>query len=317
MNAALSIPDSLAFPEPGTPEFDTAIDLARQGVLRIGATSDGWLDWDLNETPHGLLAGRVGTGKTMALSVILFYAKYLPDLYDLYICDPAGAGFGRSAELPNVHVAQSPAEIADAARQVCTRASERRDLRSSDGDSSATVHGPSGEGAKRVLFVFDAIEAVLDSAFDPSIADVLDDLRSYLETIAASAGTTGVHLILATQRPAAQVVYPRLRELLGFRLALGRLHIEDSRLLFYSDQTERQTVSPDIRGRGLAYDPENGYQQTQVMFLPDDTMVCPWEPDRVLLGATQMIRSHLPSLGYTVTDSANADGRPVHSWRRL
>lgn len=52
------------------------------------------------------------------------------------------------------------------------------------------------------------------------------------------------------------------------------------------------------QGRAWGYDPKNGYRQAQVMFLPGDTMPCPWDPERTLPGARDLLRHRLAQLGY-------------------
>ncbi|GAA3143522.1 hypothetical protein GCM10020255_020880 [Rhodococcus baikonurensis] len=116
MTAVPRLPDQLAFPMPGTTAFDEAIALARKGVLRFGPQKGGgWLDWDLNETPHGLVGGKTGQGKSVALSIVLFYAMLLPDVYEVIVCDPKRTDFTWTPEFPSVvHFAATDTEIVDA-----------------------------------------------------------------------------------------------------------------------------------------------------------------------------------------------------------
>lgn len=88
MTAVPPLPEQLAFPAPETPEFDEAMRLARKGILRFGPQKGGGsLDWNLNETPHGLIGGKTGSGKAIECSTTLITPDGWRELGDLEVGD--------------------------------------------------------------------------------------------------------------------------------------------------------------------------------------------------------------------------------------
>ncbi|HWU08802.1 MAG TPA: hypothetical protein VN520_20880, partial [Streptomyces sp.] len=59
-----------------------------------------------------------------------------------------------------------------------------------------------------------------------------------------------------------------------------------------------------------------GYQQAQIMFLPDDTTPLPWDPTVTIHGAKDLARAHLAELGYVQVLVPNKDGGQDPRWVR-
>ncbi|MDN5759109.1 MAG: hypothetical protein L0H59_11340, partial [Tomitella sp.] len=152
------LPDMLPFPEPGSREFDEAIRLARDGILRIGIDDTGqWVDWDLNSNPHGLISGKTGSGKTQLLTAIAFYAAWLPDEYELVVCDPKGTDLTWTAGASNVvWYAATAVEIPEAIAYVRKQIIERQER-----SRSTQRNGSSEPAPPRLILLINDLTVVL------------------------------------------------------------------------------------------------------------------------------------------------------------
>ncbi len=240
----------------GVPAAD-ALDVARRwrggdarAPLRapLGTTADGSevaLDLDA-DGPHVLVAGTTGAGKSELLTTLVLglALQHPPHRLALLLADfKGGTGLGPLAGLP--HVVDHVDDLdAGAARRTLTglRAELRRreralaaagvpDLRHLDPDAPATP--------PRLLVVVDELRALVDDV--PEAVDVLT-------RIAAQGRALGVHLVLATQRPAG-VVTADLRANVTQRVALRVADDADSRDVV--DMPDAARLDPARPGRAL------------------------------------------------------------------
>ena len=185
----------------------------------IGRAGDGAVDVDLvRDGPHALLAGTTGAGKSELLrALVLGLAVALPpDRLRVVLVDfKGGAAFDVLVDLP--HVAGLVTDLEPAAVDRVLR-SLRAEL---------TVR----EAVLRDLGVADVVD-VADPTVLPRLLVVVDEFAALatdhpevlhaLVGIARRGRSLGVHLVLATQRPAG-VISDEIRANTNLRLAL-RLH---------------------------------------------------------------------------------------------
>lgn len=327
ITAVPPLPESLAFPQPGSPDFDEAIQLARRGIFRFGPQKGGgWLDWDLGETPHGLIGGKTGSGKSVALSIVLFYAMYLPDEIDVIVCDPKRTDFTWTPEFPSViRFAATDTEICqavglavermDAAQSLLNRSQVRKlSWLREKYRQQPELEAQYGPVPKRTLLFFDEIADFLAKGADKDMEELKDEARGQLEKIARLGRALETNIVCAAQKPDAKIISTQLRSQLGFRLGVGPLDQYESEQILNSQHGTRFPEAGTPKGRAWGYDPKNGYRQVQVMFLPDDSMPAPWDPSLTLDGAKDIAREHLADRGYQQITVPNADGGQEPRW---
>lgn len=330
MTAVPPLPDQLAFPMPGTTAFDEALALARKGILRFGPQKGGgWLDWDLNETPHGLVGGKTGQGKSVALSIVLFYAMLLPDVYEVIVCDPKHTDFTWTPEFPSViQFAATDTEIVDAVARAKQTMDARKKMlnklqtrkmswlrdRYAADPALEKAHGPV---PRRLILFFDELADFLAKGANSDVEELKDEARANLESIARLGRAFEVNIVAAAQKPDAKIISTQLRSQLGFRLGVGPLDQYESQQILNSDHGTRFPEEGTPKGRSWAYDPKNGYRQVQIMFLPDDSMVCPWDASINLTGSKERARERLGELGFAQTSITNSDGGIEPRWIRV
>lgn len=330
MDAVPPLPPYKAMPDAGTDEFRTLMQEARKGRFHFGPRKGGGsIVWDLNSTPHALFGGKTGSGKSVALSLVLFYGLYNPDLISLIVCDPKRTDFTWTPEFPSVtQFAATDEQIVaavGAARQEMDRRQnmlsrlqvrnigQLRELYKRRPELEAE-HGPA---PRRLILFFDEIADFLAKGANKDIEELKDEARADLEKIGRLGRALEVNIIAAAQKPDAKIISTQLRSQLGFRLGVGPLDQYESEQILNSDHGTRFPSEGVPKGRSWARDPKYGIHMAQVMFLPDDTSPAPWDPSITLGGAKDVVREHLQELGYARTTITNSAGGEETRWVRV
>jgi S-DNA-T family DNA segregation ATPase FtsK/SpoIIIE len=178
--------------------------------------------------PHALVAGTTGSGKSELLrSLVLGLACcHPPDEVAFVLVDfKGGATFAEAAGLPHTVETLTDLDIHAAGRVLTSLRAELRRRERVLGDAGAAdlaayrrsrPPGPSGaEELPRLVVVIDEFRVLAEEA-----PDVLDGLVR----VAAVGRSLGVHLVLATQRPAG-IVSADIRANTALRIAL---RVEDA-----------------------------------------------------------------------------------------
>lgn len=189
----------------------------------IGATADGVVEIDLvRDGPHALIAGTTGAGKSELLRTLVasLAARSSPeDLTFVLIDYKGGSTFDACADLPHTvglvtdldeHLASralSSLEAEIRRRERLLRAAGAEDL---DAYRAGLVEQPGRARLPRLVVVIDEFAALKTE---------LPGFLSALVGVAQRGRSLGIHLVLATQRPAG-VVSDDIRANTNLRIAL-------------------------------------------------------------------------------------------------
>jgi S-DNA-T family DNA segregation ATPase FtsK/SpoIIIE len=192
----------------------------------IGRDGHGVVEIDLvRDGPHALLAGATGSGKSEALMAWLtaLAASAPPDLLGLVLVDyKGGSAFAPLGALPHVAAVLTDLDPSGTTRALASLTAElrRREevLATAGVKDIAELHGR-GERMARLVIVVDEFRA---------LADEHPSLLADLVRLAAQGRSLGLHLVLATQRPAG-IVSADVRANVALRLCLRVLDPADSR----------------------------------------------------------------------------------------
>lgn len=241
--ASLAALDGVPAPDQVAPTWSTA---GSGLVVALGRGPGGrTTSVDLvADGPHALVAGTTGAGKSELLTtlVLALALTHPPDRLAILLVDfKGGTGLGAVAGLP--HVLEHVTDL-DAAHARRVLASLRAELRRREGVLAAA-------GARDLLELDPA-----DPRTPPRLLVVVDELRALTEDvpdasaaltrIAAQGRALGVHLVLATQRPAG-AVGADLRANVALRIALRVTDQADSTDVL--DAPDAARLDPATPGR--------------------------------------------------------------------
>ena len=179
------------------------------------------LAFDLAKTPHLLVAGTTGTGKSVGLNVILtslLYSKH-PSELKLVLIDPKRVELSIYDRIKNHFLASVPDEqkpiitdtsnVVKTLKSLCTEMESRYELLEKARERNIKDYNE--------RFLDRRLNPNNGHKFLPYIVVVIDEFADFLYTagkeveepisrLAAKARAVGIHLIIATQRPSADVV---------------------------------------------------------------------------------------------------------------
>nr|WP_237728316.1 FtsK/SpoIIIE domain-containing protein [Cellulomonas sp. APG4] len=213
----------------------------------IGVGTSGVVELDLRrDGPHALVAGTTGAGKSELLqSLVLGLAHARPpgELAFVLVDYKGGAGFGHCRDLPHVVGTVTDLDENGAARAVhAVRAELRRreQLLAAAGVADLeSLRAVDPHAPPALVMVVDELRALVDD---------MPDAVPALIRIATQGRSLGVHLVLATQRPAG-AVNAELRANLALRICLRVADEADS--LDVVDAPDAAAIAPACAGRAL------------------------------------------------------------------
>ncbi|PSL06779.1 S-DNA-T family DNA segregation ATPase FtsK/SpoIIIE [Haloactinopolyspora alba] len=217
----------------------------------IGEGMDGPFAVDIRaDGPHGLVAGTTGSGKSELLQTMIasLAVANRPDEMTFVLVDyKGGAAFKDCNNLPH-----TVGMVTDLDGHLTTRALEslaaelhRREHQlaesgKKDIEDYLAAKGPDDEPMPRLMIVIDEFAAL--------VAELPDFVKGLVD-IARRGRSLGVHLILATQRPAG-VVSSEIKSNTNLRIALRVTDGNDSQDVIESK--EASEISKSTPGRGYA-----------------------------------------------------------------
>lgn len=261
-----AVPRSVSLADLGDRRDRTAVAIARRWqaagpdpspVARLGLSADGAVEVDLvRDGPHGLIAGTTGSGKSELLRTLVasLATNVSPDHLNLVLIDfKGGSTFDVLARLPHTVGVVTDLDDGLAQRVLVSLDAEirRRErlIRDAGADDLTDYRRLDLAPLPRLVVVIDEF-AIL--------AKELPDVMAALVAVAQRGRSLGVHLLLATQRPAG-VVTDDIRANTNLRLAL-RVH----------DSADASDVVGDVTPAGF---PSNTPGRAALRLGPDDLVV--------------------------------------------
>lgn len=219
----------------------------------IGRDSEGKpVIADLARMPHMLVAGTTGSGKSVLINAIIMslIMRTTPDQVRLILVDPKRVEFSCYAGLPHLYVpvVTEPRQAASALQWAVTEMDRRLKVFERAGARDVKVYNSMVKSGK-----FDDQEnppkpmpylvIVIDELSDLMMV-AGKDVEASIVRIAQLARAAGIHLVLATQRPSADVVTGLIKSNVDTRVALKVSSSIDSRVILDQTGAER------LMGRG-------------------------------------------------------------------
>ncbi len=209
---------------------------------------------DLTKTPHLLIAGQTGAGKSVCINVLLasiLFSK-TPDEVRLILVDPKVVELAMYKDIPHLlhPVVTSPEVAVQALKWLCVEMDRRYDVL-----ASARVRNIEGFNDKFRASELGEDVPEEDRKQMPFIVVVIDELADLMMTagkeietsiarIAQKARAVGIHLVLATQRPSVNVITGVIKANLPSRISFKVASYVDSKTILDSTGAEK------LLGRG-------------------------------------------------------------------
>lgn len=209
---------------------------------------------DLAKMPHLLIAGATGAGKSVCLNSIIstFLATRSPDDLKLLMIDPKMVEMTGYNGVPHLQapVVTEMDKVVGALR-LTLREMERRyklfstlGVRNLDGYRMKVADEAGAEQLPYLVVIIDELADLMMTA--------PDEVETLLVRLAQMARATGIHLIIATQRPTVDVLTGLIKANVPSRIAFAVSSLTDSRVILDLPGAER------LLGRG------------DMLFLPPD-----------------------------------------------
>lgn len=183
--------------------------------------------FDLAATPHLLIGGTTGSGKSVCLHALLLslLQRQGPRHLQLLLIDPKRVELAPYAKLAHVIGQQVLSEAPDTLphlQQLVELMDERETMLASLGARDIDDPRVADQGWARIVVV---VEEMADLILQSSA------IEEPLVRLAQKARASGIHLVLATQRPDAQTFSGLLRSNIPSRIALTVQKASESRII--------------------------------------------------------------------------------------
>ncbi len=233
---------------------------------------------DLARMPHLLVAGATGSGKSVCINAVLagFLLQHTPNELKLILIDPKRVELSGFADIPHllVPVVVEPEAAVASLRWAVKEMEERYKLFASHGarNIAAFNERAPGLGLQPLPYIVTVIDELADLMM--VAAGEIEDL---ICRIAQLARAVGIHLIVATQRPSADIITGLIKANIPSRVAFAVSSGVDSRVILDEMGAEK------LLGRGdMLYLPidEGKPRRLQGAFVSDrelDALIAHWK----------------------------------------
>lgn len=235
-------------------------------MVLAGQKPDGKIELvDIAKAPHMLIAGTTGSGKTIFLQSIIvsLLSQYSANELELLIIDPKQTDFIYFEGLPHLYggrVVTDADEALGKLQQLNTKDKEERtqalrSCKSRDIDSY-NAKNPNNR-MKRLVVIIDEYSDLIQAA---EINGTRKEFEKNLLLLLQRVRSLGIHLVIATQRPSAQIITGALKANVPFRVSFKLPSHTDSQTILDTTGAENllgkgdmlmRTESDQIRMQGL------------------------------------------------------------------
>jgi len=221
-------------------------------VAWLGRGIDGNAVWtDLAKMPHVLVAGTTGSGKSGCVNAILssILMQASPNDVRLVLVDPKQVELNHYENVPHLltPVVTSPRLAANVLANLIGEMESR--------------YGIMGEARCRNLAELNRVRAKAGEAPLPHILCVIDELADLMMVspaevedsiirLAQKSRATGIHLVLATQRPSTDIITGTIKVNIPARIAFAVSSQTDSRVILDQGGAEALLGQGDMLFRG-------------------------------------------------------------------
>ena len=262
-----------------TIEFPAFTDRRHKLSVALGADVSGHpVIGDLTRMPHLLIAGATGSGKSVCINAVLggFLLQATPAQLKMILIDPKRVELSNFADLPHllVPVVVEPEAAVASLRWAVKEMEERYKLFASHAARNIVAFNEKAPGLGVAPLPY--IVIVIDELADLMMV-AAGEIEDLICRIAQLARAVGLHLIVATQRPSADIITGLIKANIPSRVAFAVSSGVDSRVILDEMGAEK------LLGRGdMLYLPidEGKPRRLQGAFVSDrelDALIGHWK----------------------------------------
>lgn len=172
----------------------------------------------LKMSPHILIGGSTGSGKTWLLKLILM--QCIKKEHTVYISDFKGGVDYGEAWHKKTHFIIDEETLQETLQQLISELNQRKQIlqttRHSNIDEYNNAHS---DKMSRIIFAFDELAEVFDkTGMNKEQKLVVEKIEKNITTIARLGRAFGIHLILSTQRPDANILSGQIKNNIDYRI---------------------------------------------------------------------------------------------------
>ena len=221
-------------------------------TLVFGYSLTGQVEINLAKIPHILLGGSTGSGKSVLLKLLIM--QCVKKNAEVFIADfKGGVDF-----LPEWHkmsyIITEETKLFEILTMLVDELESRKTiLRNSGCANIGKYNKTNANKIKRIVFACDEVAEVLDkTGLSKDAKELVTQIEGKLSIIARQGRAFGIHLILATQRPDANILTGQIRNNIDFRVC-GRADNVLSQIIL--DNTEAADKIPkESQGLFITHD---------------------------------------------------------------
>ena len=214
---------------------------------------------DMIKAPHILIAGTTGSGKSVLLNsmIVSLLYKATPAQAEFIMIDPKAVELTNYSRLPHLRrpIISDMREAADALKMAVDEMESRYKILAAEG-VKALEEKPG---------LFPRLYVVIDELADLMLTHK-NEVENYITRIAGKGRASGIHLIIATQRPSTNVITGLIKANIPTKIALSVANTADSMTMLNHGGAEKLTG----RGDAIIKTPDSiTERRLQAAFTPD------------------------------------------------
>ena len=224
---------------------------------------------DIGKLPHLLIAGTTGSGKSVCMNslIISLLYKAKPEEVKLIMVDPKMVELGVYNGIPHllIPVVTDPKKAAGALQWAVTEMMRRYRLMADEGVRDLASYNKQAK-ATGEFEAMPQIVVVIDELADLMLV-AKKEVEESICRVAQMGRAAGMHLVIATQRPSADVITGLMKANIPSRIAFAVASAMESRIILDTDGAEKLVGKGDMLYAPLG---QGKPKRVQGCFITDD-----------------------------------------------
>ena len=183
---------------------------------------------DLSKTPHLLVAGTTGSGKSVFINTLLasLLYKFSPDQLKLILIDPKMLELSVYNDIAHLlaPVVTEPKKAIITLKWVCKEMERRYSMMNEEGTRS--LEGYNQQADEKLPYIVVFIDEMADLMMTAG-----KEVEHYVQRLAQMARACGIHLVMATQRPSVDIITGSIKANFPSRISFQVASKYDSRTI--------------------------------------------------------------------------------------